>query len=79
MFKQKATLSPTKEPTVDYRKGETPARKNSAFGGQGEASKLERAAGGPHTHSNGQGSAAVNVRGHKSAFAAHRKTHPAAR
>jgi len=53
--KQKATLSPTKEPTVDYRKGETPPAKSQSVG-----NPL-----GNSTHSNGAGSSPVPIRGHK--------------
>ena len=54
-MKQKATLSPTKEPRVDYRHGETPTGKSQSVGNPlGEC-----------THSSGMGAPCVPIRGHK--------------
>lgn len=51
----KATLSPTNQKLIDYRKGETPTGKKQSVGNPlGET-----------THSSGIGAPAVPIRGHK--------------
>ena len=61
----------TDQPTVDYRKGETPTGKGVSTGGEGPAGKLMRAHSVPFAHPS-LGAAPVSVRGHF-------KKHPAAK